>query len=69
MHSKQGVELYFKAIEEAKKLGGKIEYGAKVCKRSPPPPQRLLYTHLAIYVLQNYFLLHFNFNSFKFLKL
>lgn len=31
MHTKQGVELYLKAIEEAKELGGKVECGAKVC--------------------------------------
>lgn len=30
MHNKQGVDLYLKTIEEAKKAGGKIEYGGKV---------------------------------------
>lgn len=30
MHSRQGVEMYFKAIEEAKRSGGKVECGAKV---------------------------------------
>ncbi len=30
MHSKQGIELYKKAIEEAKRQGGNIEFGGKV---------------------------------------
>ncbi|GFY67215.1 alpha-aminoadipic semialdehyde dehydrogenase [Trichonephila inaurata madagascariensis] len=30
MHNKQGVDSYLKTIEEAKKAGGKVEYGGKV---------------------------------------
>lgn len=42
MHTEQGVELYFKAIEEAKKIGGKVECGAKVCESLFFSLQRLL---------------------------
>ena len=33
LHSQQGVALYKKAIEDAVKQGGKIEYGGKVMDR------------------------------------
>ncbi|XP_076333158.1 aldehyde dehydrogenase 7 family member A1 isoform X2 [Tachypleus tridentatus] len=33
MHSKQGVEMYMKAVEDAQKQGGKIEYGGKIVDR------------------------------------
>ncbi|GBN74140.1 Alpha-aminoadipic semialdehyde dehydrogenase [Araneus ventricosus] len=33
MHNKQGVELYLKTIDEAKKAGGKVEYGGKVLEQ------------------------------------
>ncbi|CAH1254137.1 alpha-aminoadipic semialdehyde dehydrogenase-like [Branchiostoma lanceolatum] len=33
MHSQQGVDLYNKAIEDAKAQGGKVEYGGKVVDR------------------------------------
>lgn len=33
MHNSRGVDIYLKTVEDAKKLGGKIEYGGKVIDR------------------------------------